>query len=238
MGFVNELENDVKDFLQGDYEIIDLDYIPSIENISLKKKAYRINMLTFCIDLRGSSKLLELHQKQTAGKIHKAFLTTVVKTIKNYGGRVRDFQGDSILAFWPAKYQEKIDTAIKTAMTIVWLLNQRLSKHFTKYTKLDYGIGIAIGNVYVIRAGISINQNENDLVYIGESVNFAVAIGNQMQSPYHIGISEKTYKRISNDWIYGKKNGYKVSMWEQDTARWKNGDYYIKKTNWFNKLSE
>ncbi|WP_457556456.1 adenylate/guanylate cyclase domain-containing protein [Candidatus Harpocratesius sp.] len=217
-----DLENKVKDYLSGDYEITEIDYVPNINNVSIHKKAIKVKMVTFCIDLRDSSELLFIHQKQTAGKIHKTFLLIVAECIKDYGGRIRDFQGDSILAFWPGKLQKDIENAVQCAMKITWYLDIRFSKYFEKYSKLDFGIGLDIGDVYVIRAGLSDKNDNNDLVYIGKSVNFAVAIANQAKNPYHLEISMDIYNRLSKNCIYDNKN---TNMWKSEIIIWKNRRY-------------
>ena len=75
MGFVIDLENKVRDYLEGDYEIAETKTIPSVENVPFGKKAKKMQLCAYCIDIRNSTELMDIHQKQTSGKIHKAFLT-------------------------------------------------------------------------------------------------------------------------------------------------------------------
>lgn len=227
---VKDLENKVKEYLEGDYNITDVDYVPNINNVSIYKKAIRVKMVTFCIDLRHSSNLLFGHQKQTAAKIHKAFLTIVAQNIKDYGGRIRDFQGDSILAFWPGKTQDDVEKAIQCAMKVKWYLDIRFSKHFEKYSKLDFGIGLDIGEVLVIRAGLTTRDDDNDLVYIGASVNLAVAIANLAKSPKHVEITMDVYNRLSKNWIYGKDNN---NMWYKGEIFWNGKKFDTAKTGYY-----
>jgi len=226
MGKIEDIENVIKDYLDGDYEIINLNGIPTVDNIGFGKKAYKINLTTFSIDLRKSSQLLFDHHKQTAGKIHKAFLTAIVKTIRNYGGEIRDFQGDSILAFWGANSQSQIQKAVRAAFAIKWVLSDKLDIYFKKYESLNYGIGIDYGEIYIIRAGEKRNPNYNDLVYIGKSVNFAVAIANQAERPKCIEISRRTYDNLNDELIYTKDEwGNKKNMWYESTVNWNNKEY-------------
>jgi len=163
-----------------------------------------MKLCAYCIDIRNSTELLTIHQKQTSGKIHKAFLTIASRVVLENGGEIRSFTGDGLLAFWPA-YQNQITTAVKCAMTTKWLLDIKLSPLFEKYKKIDFG-----------------------------SVNFATAIANQAKSPYHVEISRDVYPNLEDDWIYGHSNRNKVNMWEDGVVEWKGDKYESKITNWYN----
>ncbi|MCZ7382551.1 MAG: hypothetical protein O8C64_13395 [Candidatus Methanoperedens sp.] len=233
MGYVNDLENQVKDYLDGDYEITETETIPSVENVPFGKKAKKMKLCAFCIDIRKSTELLLVHQKQTSGKIHKAFLTIVSKVVLENGGEIRSFNGDSLLAFWPAYSNKQISMVVKAAMTTKWLLNIKLSPLFEKYEKIDFGIGIDWGEVYILRAGIPRNNNNNDLVFIGKCVNYATAIANQAHGPSHIEISEETYSNLEENWIFGNSNGQKVNMWNDGHVEWKGATHKTKLTSWY-----
>lgn len=236
MGLVNDLENKVRDYLDGDYEVTETQTIPSIGHVPFGKKAKKMNLCAYCIDLRKSSELLTVHQKQTSGKIHKAFLAVASRAVLENGGEIRSFNGDSLLAFWPAYLKSQISTAVKAAMTTKWLLDIKLSPFFEKYEKLNFGIGIDWGEVYIVRAGIPRDTNNNDLVFIGTCVNYATAIANQAQGPDHVEISETTYSNLVDDWIYGKLNGKKVNMWNDSVVEWNGKRCRSKITNWYSQL--
>jgi len=232
MGFVIDLENKVRDYLDGDYEITETETIPSVENVPFGKKAKKMKLCAYCIDIRNSTELMTIHQKQTSGKIHKAFLAIAARVVLENGGEIRSFNGDGLLAFWPAYKKNQISTAVKCAMTTKWLLHTKLSPQFEKYQKIDFGIGIDWGDVYILRAGIPRNSNNNDLVFIGKCVNYATAIANQAKDPYHVEISTIAYDNLEEDWIIGKSNGQNVNMWNDGTIKWRGDTHKSKITNW------
>lgn len=176
--------------------------------------------------------MLTIHKKQTSGKIHKAFLTIASRVVLENGGEIRSFNGDGLLAFWPAYYKNQISTAVKCAMSTKWLLDIKLSPLFEKYEKLDFGIGIDWSEVYILRAGIPRNTNNNDLVFIGKCVNFATAMANQAKGPHHVEISSDVYNNLEDDWIYRNSNGKEVNMWKDGVIEWKGDKYDSKITNW------
>lgn len=234
MPFVNDLENQVRDYLEGDYEIIETNNIPSVDNVSLQKKAIKMKLCAYSIDLRKSSDLLFKHQKQTSGKIHKTFLTIASKVVSQYGGEIRSFQGDCILVFWPANSKSELTNAVKAAMVTTWMLDIKFSKYFESYEKLDFGIGIDWSEVYILRAGISRNANNNDLVFIGKCVNFATAIAEQFKGPYHIGISLDVYNNLEEEfkYHYNPANNVREDMWENGKVNWNDMSHDCKITHY------
>lgn len=233
MGLVADLENKVREYLSGDYEVTETLVIPTVDNVPFGKKAKKMNLCAYCIDLRKSSELLTVHQKQTSGKIHKAFLAVASRVVSEFGGEIRSFGGDSLLAFWPAATKGQVSNAVKAALSTKWMLNIRLSKHFEKYSKLDFGVGVDWGEVYIVRAGIPRQANKNDLVFIGDCVNLATAIANQAEGPYHVEISESTYSNLTEELLYGTKNNKKVNMWKDSSVVWKKKKFASKATTWY-----
>ena len=97
MTWIDDLEQTVDSYLSGKYDIVELEYIPTVDNVGLGKKAYKVKMLAMFIDMRNSSSLMS-GWKETSVKVHKAFLKIISETVIHFGGKIRDFQGDGILA--------------------------------------------------------------------------------------------------------------------------------------------
>lgn len=233
MGKKETIISNVTEYLNGDYEVSDAKVIPSVEDIPFGKLAKKMNLCVFSIDLRHSTDLLFHHNKQTAGKIHKSFLYTVSTVVNDFGGKIRSFNGDSLLAFWPAFYQSEVTKCVRAAMTVKGLLDIDLSSIFENYEKLDFGIGVDWGEVFIVRAGLPRDSNNNDLIFMGKCVNFAVAISEQAHGPNHVEISEDTYKNMEESAIYGIENSRRVDMWRDGTVTWKGSIYKSKLTTWF-----
>lgn len=236
MAVVDDIRSKVADYLQGDYEVTDAKAIPSAEDILFGKLAKKMNLTVFCIDLRQSTDLLFLHNKQTAGKIHKSFLHVVSATVRHFEGYIRSFNGDSLLAFWPAFYKGQITSCVRAAMTVKWLLDVELSPMFEEYKKLDFGIGVDWGEVFIARAGLPRDPNSNDLIFMGRCVNYAVAVAQQARGPNHVEISTGTYANLEDEAIYGLKDGAKVDMWRDAVVKWHDQDYKSKLTTWYWRL--
>lgn len=232
MGQIDELENLIKDYMSGSYEIVETKKIPSAEEVAFGKKAYRTNLTAFCIDLRKSTELLWEQTPEVCSKIHKSYLTIAARVISTNGGQLRSFNGDSVLAFWPGQFKSDIDNAVKSAFQLKWALDVRLSKYFEPYRKLDFGIGIDWGMATIVKAGLPRNDNNNDLVFLGECVNFASTVASQASGRYHIEISPAVYQNITDAWKYGTSNGLKQDMWKDGALQWKGKVWKTKITSW------
>jgi len=233
MSLADDIRPKVADYLEGDYEVEDVTAIPSVGDVPFGKKAKRMKLCVFYIDLRKSTNLLFLHQKQTAGKIHKAFLHVVSSVVLYFEGEIRGFKGDSLMAFWPANYKSEVSKCVRAAMTVKWLLDVELSPLFETYEKIDFGIGVDWGDVFIARAGIPRDANNNDLIFMGKCVNFAVAIGEQACGPNHVEISTVTYENLEDEARFGYQNEVRVDMWRDGAVNWKGQTYKTKLTSWY-----
>lgn len=228
---VNDITNKVRDYLDGDYVITDTEKIPSADEVAFGKIAKRMKLTAFCIDIRKSTDLLTVHEKQTCGKIHKSFLYVVSQIVQDYGGEIRSFNGDGLLAFWPSNKAQN-SQAVRAALVIKYLIDEKLSPLFETYSKIDFGIGIDSSDVYIVRAGIPRNANNNDLVFIGNCVNFATKIADQAHSPNHVEISESIYSNIEENCIYSTNNNQRVNIWVDNQVQWKGSYYKTKNTHY------
>ncbi len=238
MVHLNTLKNKISSYLKENYIIESIDYIPTVSNLSYGNRGKILDLCVFSIDLRDSTKMLKELGREKAGRIHKAFLYVVAEMVKDNGGKIRKYTGDGLLAFWIGNDKNKISSAVKTAMQIKYLVTvdkSPIKEMFDENIKLDFGIGIDIGEVYVFRAGISSSySDDSDLIFMGNCINFAVFISNNIGSPEHIEISDSTYNMLNDNLIYSNKNDEKVNMWKSNEVEGKEGRKHKTKTiSWY-----
>lgn len=232
MGFVEDVTGRVTDYLQGDYEVQETSVIPQPKDVPHGKVAKKVRAATFTIDLRDSTGLLDVHQKQTAGKIHKAYLYACASSVNKYGGYIRNFRGDGLLALWPAD-DGGCSKAVNAAMTLKWLLSVQLAKKFEEYRELDYGIGIDVGDVFIVRAGVAGDTNDNDLVFISPAVNYAVHVAEQAKSPSNIEICTQVYNELRDEDKYVTQDGSQIDIWSDGTVQWRDAWHSTKCTQFY-----
>ncbi len=239
MGLKDDITQQVDEYLSGDYDIDEIDYIPEVGDVTFGNQGLKIKATILYIDNRRSTEILDTHRRQTVAKIHKSFLYTASKIAVANNGCIRSFSGDSILAFWMGNYKHEISQTVKAAMQMKYMLSKVLGGRFRKYDEVDFGIGIDWGEILVVKSGLKRDPNNNDLVWIGTPVNFAVRLGDSASSPNHIKISEDVYNNLEDYVKYGNKKNFlgqneQVDMWEEENNFEFAGNYYtIYSTDWY-----
>lgn len=233
MTLTTDIRNKVRDLLSGNYDEVELEYVPTVDNVSLRKKYVKTTLCAMFIDLRNSSEMLISRWKQSSAKVHKAYANVVVDVVNAYGGKVRSFQGDGILSFWPAYYKSQISNAVKASMVLTWMLGTEFEKYFKPYFDVDFGIGINWDEAYVIRAGSTDKKENNDLIYITKAVNKAVVLAKKQSLPNHIGITESTYSNLPDETLYAEdKRGNAINMWSENYFNFVNREERYLETNY------
>ncbi len=239
MGLKDDITQQVDEYLLGDYDIDEVDYIPEVVDVTFGNTGLKIEATVLYIDIRRSTEILDVHRRQTVAKIHKSFLYTASKIAVTNDGYIRSFGGDSILAFWGGNYKNEVSQAVISAMQMEYMLSNVLGGRFRKYDKIDFGIGIDWGEILVVKSGLKRDPNNNDLLWIGTPVNFAVKLGDSASSPNHIKISEDVYDNLEEFAKYGNKQNLwgqneQVDMWEKENNFKFAGSYYtIYSTDWY-----
>jgi class 3 adenylate cyclase len=83
------------------------------------------------------------------------FLLSASKIIQSMGGVITAFNGDRVMSIFIDG--SKNTNAVKSAMQIAYLIreiNNRIQIYYQITYKLDFGIGIDTGKLFVVRAGV------------------------------------------------------------------------------------
>jgi adenylate cyclase len=201
MGLKDDIKEKVDTLIDENYSTTDGYIVPGRDSVTFGATAKKIFARVLYIDIRGSRDLLSDHQHITVLKAHKAFLYAVTKCIRAEGGEPRNFSGDSVLAFWVGSSSDNAKQAVRAAMkarfVLDYILNPKLEQRYGD--RLDFGIGIGQGDVFVGKSGIGGDANFQDLIWIGWSVYHAVSYGDKAAKPYAIWISKNVYSAIKDD---------------------------------------
>lgn len=243
MGLRKNIIDAVREILNDRFISEETSSVPDISNSKLTfgNTGAEFEATVLYVDMRGSTELLEKHNKPVVAKLHKAYFQTIVSIANSQSGAVRSFNGDSMLVFFQGTSKDSLSSAVKVAMMIKYLIssddgiNKLLS---TYYSSIDFGIGIDDGKILCTKIGLARNPNNQDLIWIGRPVNKAVVISDLRNNPANIGISSYVYNNLL-DWVkYGTRKDYygketKVNMWTQGTMKYNGNWEYYYYTNWY-----
>ena len=193
MGLKKDIKDQVTQLLAvGDYTIQNSETIPGPgdNRLNFANTGVQFTAVTLYIDMRGSTAVLNAHRPQSVAKIHKAYLFLATKIIAENRGQVRSYNGDSILAFFPGTGKPVVSTSLIAAGQIRHMLVGECASEFARYRPVDFGIGIDVGPVFCVKAGMGRNDNHNDLIWLGNAVNRANALSDAAKGPAHVWVSD------------------------------------------------
>ncbi len=193
---IGEIIEKMEEKLNGRLEVQDSTKIPSPEDLPLHQNTgSKLETAAFYIDLRGYSDLLENRRFDTVGRIISAFHYTIARFIKFHSGHIISFMGDGLLALFEPK-NNPIKNAVECALKYKYFFKNYFSNEIRERWKieLDYGIGIAYGQIIAIRTGM---KGKNDITWVGRCIKDAVKIGDYLnKSNGNIGITHSVYDKL------------------------------------------
>lgn len=237
-----EVDDKVDAVLKESFFQYNIDEVPDIENKPDSRLTHGNTGLygefTFLyVDMRGSSSYTDQHRLQTITKIYKAYHHCMVECIKEFGGKVRSFDGDRVLAVFDGN--EKVNSSINCAMKMVGcrydILQPKIKAAFSN-DSFSLGIGISTGNIMVSKAGVGYDKNTRDLIWIGDPPNLGAKLSDEADSPLSIHICETTFGRLIEGNRYTMNNGVKTDMWVKSTFDFKNKPTNIYKTGYYRSI--
>lgn len=237
-----EIQDKVDAILKEQFTQYDIDTIPDIENKPDSRLTHGntgfLGEFTFLyVDMRGSSSFTDKHRLQTITKIYKAYHHCMVECIKTYGGQVRSFDGDRILAIFAGS--SKLNSAINCAMKMVgcrYDILQPQIKAVLSNENFSLGVGIATGIAMVSKAGVGYDKNTRDLIWIGDPPNLGAKLSDHADSPYSIHICKTSFERLCKKNRYTTKDGIEIDMWTKASFDFKNKQIEIYKTGYYRSL--
>jgi hypothetical protein len=231
LGLKEEIEKQVSNYVHSQYDISKSNVVPRRSHVTFGPSAKDMWAHVLYIDLRKSRRILADRNDLVSIRTHKSFIYSVSKCIRSEGGEPRSFGGDSVLSFFNGG-EESANRAVRAAMkakyAILKIVNPQLQKAFNR--TIDFGIGVAQGEILVAKSGISGDEDYQDLIWIGWPVYHAVGYGETVSEPKSICISKNVYGSIKEDNDMTHSNG--KPMWEKSTINLPNGSFTVYKTSY------
>jgi adenylate cyclase len=154
----------------------------------------KTNLVIMFVDINNSTQMsLTLSEKKFA-LILQTFAQEVGITVLGYGGYVFKYEGDAIIALFPAEYDrtKACKNALNCSRTILEVINEVINPVFKEYnlSEITIRIGLAYGYALVVLYGKSLEEAHIDIV--GSSISLASKIASIAQ-PNQILVGEYIY---------------------------------------------
>jgi adenylate cyclase len=242
MSTKSEIIAEVKTILDTNFQVEEVAYVPDISNSKLTygNTGLQFEATVLYVDMRGSTSILSKHNRAVVAKIHMCYFHAILKVAQFHSGEVRSFNGDSVLVFFQGTTKRSLSNAVKAAMKMTYIISSKdgINSYLSKYTPVDFGIGIDDGHILCTKIGLSRTPNNQDLIWIGHAVNKSTVISDKCKSPYHVGISSYVYSNLEDDVKFIKqKNAWgfeeTINMWSSGTIEYNGQSQTYYYTNWY-----
>lgn len=214
MALKDTLETEITRIFDTTWSSRDGQVVPETDDVALANGAVRLDAVVLYSDLANSTELAMQFPRSVAAKIVRAYLSSMTRLIKDHGGSVRSFDGDRVMGVFVggSKNSSAAKCALKMNYVVRKMLKPRAEKQFpsltTKGFAIDHCVGIARGDVLVVRAGV---RGSNDLVFVGMAPNIAAKLSDIRNGNWNTYITWKVYKFLSEEATYA--NG--KDMWQK-----------------------
>lgn len=199
--------------INDSYNYEELDYIPSRDKLTYNNGFY-VNCSSMFVDIRGSSKLPDIHKRPKLAKLYRTYVSEVVSVMNGNLSCVEvNIIGDCVSGIFDTKTTTSIDSVLSTAAKIsslIDVMNYKFKKNDIE--TIEVGIGISYGRALMVKAGYD-GSGINDVVWMGDVVNKAANLcsyGKREWYDRRVMVSESFYINLSEDYKkHLEKNDYR-----------------------------
>lgn len=193
------IETSVTNILKEPWAITDGRVVPKTEDVVMKNGGRRVEAAYLYADLAGSSKMADTLEKEATAKIIRAYINTAARILRHFGGEIRSFDGDRVMAIFMGG--DKETKAVRAALAINWavldVLRFAIKENWTDgatFCNISHGIGIDTGEALIVRGGV---RDNNDLISIGKAPNRAAKLS-EIRGSYQLAITPAVYEAMDN----------------------------------------
>ncbi|WP_298772478.1 adenylate/guanylate cyclase domain-containing protein [uncultured Fibrobacter sp.] len=163
----------------SDTDYSSVDYIPARSSFSYENGVYTKAIALF-IDIIGSSNLTSSHTKPVIAKIYRSFISecTAILNAEEICEEI-NINGDCVWGVFNAGENANYGVVFHVAArlnSLIDCLNEMMDLH--GYKNIQAGIGIADGNVLIVKAGYP-GSALNDLIWMGDAINLACHLASE-----------------------------------------------------------
>jgi adenylate cyclase len=227
MGLQSLIEETTSTLVKTAWSIRDGQVVPSTDTVALKDEAVRLRATYVYADMANSTDLAQSVNSEVVAKVIRTYLNAATRCMKHYGGEVRSFDGDRVMAIFVGT--SKNTSALKAAFALEWAVTQVIrGKLDSQYPRslaawtMEQGIGIATGEALIVRGGV---RGDNDLVSIGDAPNIAAKLSEIRNGfPLHVtdAVHDNAHESVKQSldgtsfWVPGTDpviGGHEIGTW-------------------------
>lgn len=230
MGMTEDLTSEVSEIFRLRWDTQEAKVIPVPTDLRLGNHGKKLDATVLYADLADSTDLVNAYPKEPEfpAEIYKAYLTCAARIIKARGGQITAYDGDRIMGVFisATKNNDAVRAAFHINGAVVNIINPKLKAQYPNRTyTVRHAVGIDTSPLLVARIGV---RNDNDLVWVGRSANYAAKLSSLRDGDYATWITGDVFDMLLPS---AKISTDKRPFWEERkwTAR---SNLRIYRSNW------
>ncbi|WP_254657578.1 adenylate/guanylate cyclase domain-containing protein [Tsukamurella pulmonis] len=202
--------------MKANWEITSGRVVPKTADIVMKNGGRLLDATYAYADLGDSSKLAQSLKKEAAATIIRAFVNSSTRIFRHYGGEIRSFDGDRVMAIFIGDRMEW--KAVRAAYAINWavysVIRPAIKTNWSdgeNFHEITHRVGIDTGESLVVRGGA---RDNNDLISVGAAPNIAAKLSD-LKYGHSTYITDRVYEQLSDDLLYYEPAGLPLNCWSK-----------------------
>lgn len=210
------IQSSVDDIMEATWNITNGTVVPETDDIVMKNGGRLVEATYVYADLADSSTIAQSLKKEAAAKIIRAFVNSSTRILRNFGGEIRSFDGDRVMAIYIG--DDKNWKAVRAAFAINWAVHEVIRPAIKAnwndgedFYKISHRVGVDTGESLIVRGGA---RNNNDLISVGGAPNIAAKLSD-LKNGYSTYITARVHEELTDDVLYYESNGVRQNCWSK-----------------------
>lgn len=206
---ISNLKNQIKQIFEQQINVVEVSSHVCQSQIPKSNTVYVVKCSVMFVDMRNSTKLTSTIGKENITKVYKALSRIITKSVNDNNGFIEQIQGDGYLCtFYDCEELASGGNAINAALDVLTYIDQVYNVCVEPDMKIQCGIGIRTGHIYVAKLGAKGKNNPHAPAFPSIITNTSSKMCGAADGG-EILFDDKTYHEINNKEI--KKHAKKLN---------------------------
>lgn len=157
---IANLKNQIKQIFEQQINVVEVSSHVCQSQIPKSNTVYVVKCSVMFVDMRNSTKLTSTIGMENITKVYKALSRIITKSVNDNNGYIEQIQGDGYLCtFYDTETLASGGNAINAALDVLTYIDQVYNVCVEPDMKIQCGIGIRTGHIYVAKLGAKGKNN-------------------------------------------------------------------------------
>ncbi|APZ33892.1 hypothetical protein BOH66_06210 [Microbacterium aurum] len=224
---LEEIRDDIDEELKSTPDVVEKSADTfDVDKLPINKREWHKldDVVAVAVDLKGSSKMSTGKHAASTASIYEASTDNAVRVLHHFGADFIQIQGDGAFGlFWGERRYERAMCAAITVKTFSEHLTAKIEAKWPYAPATGYKVGVASGRVLAKRIGTPRNPAEQEPIWSGKPVNYAVKAAQAAEAGELIVTGDVWVEIENNDYFVascghaGDDVGEVAELWENVT---------------------